>query len=239
MKKKYINIAIIIISIIIAGLIVTPYALEPFEEPSGKFFKINIKSDAKRTKVILISWDGCPIGASLSWPLYFALSHYGNVTVYKWHSDPADSFPDTPGLIFKNLQSNTVNATFIYLYNETLEGNSKNQSINANLITYGLNELKKELPNNEYQIIKKCETQKWIDGGFFQTSANSTSPHHLNTALLIIGNNGGYFLNGGLYSPKEIDEYSNTYLYENGKNITVIHNSMETILHYIHLASNN
>ncbi|KPV45871.1 hypothetical protein SE19_07990 [Acidiplasma aeolicum] len=228
MNKKYANIIIIAVSIIIAALIIIPFAIQPFEEPSGKFFKVSSHGDS-RVNILLVSWLGCPIGASLSWPLYFALTHYGNVSYYQWHSDPSDVYPDTPGLIFTGFKSNDINATFIYLYNETLTGNAQNKTINGNLVDYGLSELKSSVNVSEYEIIKKYTTQEWISGSFFQSSADSVSPHHINTVLLISGPNGTYFLNGGLYSPKNISSYSDNYLMENGLNITYIRSAENEI----------
>jgi len=234
-NKKIINIIIIIFSIAIAVVIISPFILSPFEEPSNKFFSVNYKSTGKE-KVILISWAGCPIGASLSWPLYFSLENYGNVTYYKWHSDPGDSFPCTPGLIFKNYSSNNINASFIYLYNETLKGNFNNATITGNLINYGLSELKKDLSPEFYEIAKKYATQEWISGGYFETSSDAVSPHHINTIIIISGKNGTYLLNGYLYSPSYIKDYNDNQLLNNGLNNNYIHNAYNDINKYIKLA---
>ncbi|WP_337860389.1 DUF929 domain-containing protein [Ferroplasma sp.] len=227
MKKKFLNIIVIIFSIILAFIIISPFILSPFEEPANRFFKVDYKSS--KEKVIVISWAGCPIGASLSWPLYFTLEKYGNVTYYNWHSDPKDSFASTPGLIFKNYTSSRLSANFIYLYNETLTGNFKNQSITGNLVNYGLSELKELLSPQLYNIAKKYTTQEWISGGYFQTSADSVSPHHINTIIIITGSNGTYLLNGQLYSPAKIASYSDNQLLNNGMNISYIQNACKQI----------
>ncbi len=230
-NKKYGNIIIIVISILIAIIIIATFAIQPLEEPKNTFFKVSKKS--KTIDVILVSWFGCPIGASLSWPLYFALSKYGNVSYYESHSDPNDVYPNTPGLIFKGYSSKIINATFIYLYNETLTGNSCNKTINGNLVSYGLSELKARLPYSDYKIIKRYTTVDWISGSFFESSAYSVSPHHINTVLLISGPNGSYFLNGDLYSPKYISFYSDNYLLRYGVNITYIKSAETNILNHI------
>ncbi|AAT42729.1 DUF929 domain-containing protein [Picrophilus oshimae] len=231
MNKRYVNLIIIIISVLIAVILIGTIAIQPLEEPSGKFFRINGKSST--INIIFVSWLGCPIGASLSWPLYFALLKYGNLSYYEWHSDPNDVYPDTPGLIFKGYFSNTINATFIYLYNETLTGNQNNETINGNLVSYGLSELKSELPCNYYKIIKKYTTIDWISGSLFESSADSVSPHHINTVLLISGPNGSYFLNGALYNPGNISIYGDNYLLKYGDKIKFIRSAEENILEHI------
>ncbi len=122
------------------------------------------------------------------------------------------------------------------MYNDTLTGNSKNNSISGNLVSYGLKELKNELPNNLYNIVKKYTTQELISGGFFQTSSDSVKPHHINTIIIIQGVKGTYLLNGGLYSPSEISNYNDTYLLHNSENISYIGNVCATINNYINEA---
>ena len=233
--KKYLRISVIAISIILAVIIISPFILGPFEEPHNRFFEVNYKPSG-RERVIFISWAGCPIGASLSWPLYFALEKYGNVSYYNWHSDPSDSFPFTPGLIFTNYSSNSINASFVYLYNESLTVNFHNKTITGNLITDGLNELKSDLPSPYYKMAKKYTTEEWITGGYFSTSADSVQPHHINTIIIISGSSGTYVLNGELYSPSLIDSDSHSQLFDSGKNMTFIHNACETINEYINNA---
>lgn len=235
MNKKILNIAVIIFSIIMAIIIISPFILSPFEEPNNRFFPVNYKSTGKE-KIILISWAGCPIGASLSWPLYLSLKNHGNITYYPWHSDPGDSFPCTPGLIFTNYTSNTINASFIYLYNENLTGNFENKSISGNLINYGLNELKSDLSPGLYHIAKKYTTQEWIAGSYFGTSSEEVSPHHINTIIIISGENGTELLNGYLYNPSNIKNYSDNQLLENGSNVSYIHHACEVINNYINIA---
>ncbi len=157
----------------------------------------------------------------MSWPLYFALEKYGNVSYYNWHSDPSDSFPFTPGLIFTNYSSSSINASFVYLYNKSLTGNFYNKTISGNLVTDGLNELKSDLASPYYQMAKKYTTEE------------SVQPHHINTIIIISGSSGTYVLNGELYSPSLIDSDSHSQLFYSGKNMTFIHDSCETINEYI------
>ncbi len=234
--KKYLSFAVAVISIILAIVIISPFVLGPFEEPNNSFFEVNYKPSGKE-RVILISWAGCPIGASLSWPLYFALEKYGNTSYYNWHSDPSDSFPCTPGLIFTGYSSNTINASFIYLYNENLTGNFHNNTISGNLVNYGLNELKSELPSAYYQMAKKYTTGEWISGSYFSTSADAVEPHHINTIIIISGSSGTYLLNGELYSPSSIDGDTHSNLLHDGKNMTFIQDSCKDINEYIQKAS--
>ncbi|MEM0139373.1 MAG: DUF929 domain-containing protein [Ferroplasma sp.] len=232
MKKRVINLIIIVISLIIAFLIISPFALSPFEEPSNKFFKVDYKTGGKE-KVILISWAGCPIGASLSWPLYFVLNQSGNASYYYWHSAPDDVYPDTPGLIFTNYTSRTINATFIYLYNETLKGSFHNGTFSGSLTSFGLEELKSDLPPAYYEMAKKYTTEEWISSGYFQTSSDRVSPHHINTIIIISGKSGTYVLNGDLYSPALLGGTSDSYLLKNGNNISYIKNAEDKINKYI------
>jgi hypothetical protein len=234
MKKIY-QIAIAVISIALAIVIISPFVLSPFEEPHNQFFENDYKTPG-REKVILISWAGCPLGASLSWPLYFSLEQHGNVSYYTGHSDPSDSYPCTPGLIFTNYTSSNINATFVYLYNDNLSGSFNNTTITGNLVTYGLNELKADLPQPYYHMAKKYTTQEWIAGGYFSTSADSVKPHHINTIIIISGSKGTYVLNGDLYSPSIISEDTHSELLSNGMNISAIHKATTTINKYIELA---
>ena len=234
--KKYLRVAVIILSVIIAVVIISPFILGPFEEPHDTFFEVNYKPSGEE-KVILISWAGCPIGASLSWPLYFALEKHGSVSYYDGHSDPSDSFPCTPGIIFTGYSSSNINATFVYLYNETLTGNFHNDTISGNLVNIGLNELKVDLPSAYYQMAKKYTTEEWISGSYFSTSADSVQPHHINTIIIISGSGGTYILNGQLYSPSQIDSDTHAQLFSNGQNMTFIHTACETINQYINKAA--
>ena len=233
--KKYFIIALIIGSIILAIIIISPFMLGPFEEPHNRFFEVNYKPPGKE-RVIFISWAGCPIGASLSWPLYFALEKYGNISYYNWHSDPSDSFPFTPGLIFTNYSSSSINASFVYLYNESLTGNFHNKTVSGNLVTDGLKELKSDLPLPYYQMAEKYTTKDWISGGYFSTSADSVQPHHINTIIIISGYSGTYILNGELYSPSLINGDTHSHLMEDGQNLTYIHDACKEINQYLNKA---
>ncbi len=47
--KKYLRFAVIVISIILAVIIISPFILGPFEEPHNRFFEVNYKPSGRES----------------------------------------------------------------------------------------------------------------------------------------------------------------------------------------------
>ncbi len=178
------------------------------------FIKINNKGYTNNVTVYLVSWLGCPFGASLSWPLYDTLTHFGNVSAEPHYSiDEADIGGYVPGLIFTGYEPNsTVSFHFIYLYNQYLNASPNGTSM-KNLVSGGLEELKAYSPSWVYQIIYKydVEDSDIFTGFSFVAPAYMGSPPHIPTTLIITGPNGTWILIGYLnqLSPSSLALSSN------------------------------
>ena len=202
---------------------------------SGEFVKVsnNDMFSSNKDAIFLISWYGCPIGATYSWGIYGMLSKYTdlNKSVSTHSSDPNDVFPNTPGLIFNSLTFNahghTVRFYPIYLYNQYMNATVSGTPILAkNLIQTGLQELQKEAPEGIYQTAIDYTTKVPVLG-YGKPSAFIGAPVHINSICIYSGTNGTYLINGPYFSPHLIDTFSPTYLESNYSSLQVIKN--ETI----------
>lgn len=140
--------AAVIVAFVVLGSV--PHA--PLQAVTGQFFKVG-KGHSSKVEVYFVSWIGCPIGASLSWPLDEALG--GHLFVSLHYSDPSDI--QIPGLIF--LSGNNSNVTFypIYVYNEYLNASPSGQPVTGNRIDFGLNVLRQQVPPWVYDLVVKYD----------------------------------------------------------------------------------
>jgi len=205
-KKVVIGIAVAIFVI----LLVSPYILQPFEVPLNTFLMVS-NQGSSYTCIVLVSWYGCPYGATDSWVLLDFLSHYGKLTYNLTYSDPNDVYPNTPGVIFTSFVPNsTIHFKFLYLYNRYLNATA-NGTVVSNYVSYGLSMIKQELPQY-YDIIQTYVTQKWASGSFFQPATYLGNPPHIPTLIIVSGKNGIYMLIGHLIDPAEVNSYNSSYL---------------------------
>ncbi|MEM4046574.1 MAG: DUF929 domain-containing protein [Metallosphaera sp.] len=152
------------------------------------------------TQVYFISWYGCPYGATLSWPLYLALTHYGNVSVEP-HLSLAE--PDLggaiPGLLFENFQPNSsVQFHFYYIYNQYLNATPSGQPLNGEAIQIGLQELQTSAPNWVFNLVKEYQLNKTTvlyNNNQLPIALGSPIPH-LVTTLIVTGPGGTWILLG-------------------------------------------
>ncbi|BCU66614.1 hypothetical protein HS7_00510 [Sulfolobales archaeon HS-7] len=205
-ESKLLYVPFIVLGVILVLLIGGPYIFPHNAAASsiefGTFYKVSNQDYAPPGKVYVyfVSWQGCPIGASYSWPLYIALSHFGKLNVTLNYSDPQEAeAPNLPMLLFTGFTSNSsVNFVPIYLYNRYMNATPNGTPITGNLVTYGLEELKGEVPLPIYNIVKNYTTELDINdnGQILQPSAYDGSPPHINTVLVITGPGGTYIING-------------------------------------------
>ena len=172
----------------------------PSQIPWGKFVQISSGNFGTQVNIYFISWYGCPIGAADSWSFYLALSNNGNLSsfVSGHYSFSGDSFPDTPGLIFSPFSAGNVNFHPYYVYNQTM-GSPSNSPINGSKLSFGMIELKSELPSPIYSI--EYSAMETIPTSGFNGESSGMVNHHVNTNVIITGPNGAWLLNGPLFSP--------------------------------------
>ncbi|ABP95251.1 MULTISPECIES: DUF929 domain-containing protein [Metallosphaera] len=215
------------ISAVIA-LILILGSLPVYGVPIDTPFKVSSQQLTTQTCVLFISWYGCPYGATDSWPLYLAMSHYGKLNVIPNHSDPLDEYPNTSGLIFLNFTPNsTVRFKVIYLYNEYLNASANGTALN-NYVNYGLQVIRQEAPW-AYPLVEKYEVQNPASGEFFRPAVDLGSPSHIPSTIIISGGKGTYMIIGYLYSPSDISGYSPSQLMMNLTNIQPIVSSSQEI----------
>lgn len=185
----------------------------------GKFTEISNENfaGAGQEDIYFITWVGCPIGASVSWSLNYALSQIVNNTFVTPHySDPNEGkLASLPGLLFSDSFTFTNNGKKVlfdpvYMYNETLFGYANNNTPikSTNLISAGLSVVNSSSPpistgilNLIYKytnVVKINNTQQNVP------SAYLGNPPHMNTVLVITGTFGTYMLNGQIYDPLNI-----------------------------------
>ena len=206
---------------------------------SGEFVKVsnNDMFSSNKDAIFLISWYGCPIGATYSWGIYGMLSKYTdlNKSVSTHSSDPNDVFPNTPGLIFNPLTFNAYGHTVrfypIYLYNQYMNATVSGTPILAkNLIQTGLQELQKEVPGGIYQTAIDYTTKVPVLG-YGKPSAFIGAPPHINSICIFSGENGTYLVNGPFFSPSVINGYTVTYLLNNYSSILAMLNETDSFSH--------
>ena len=172
----------------------------PSQIPWGKFVQVSNENFGSHINVYYISWYGCPIGAADSWPFYLALSNDGNLSpfVSGHYSYSGDSFPNTPGLIFSPFSVGNVHFHPYYVYNQTM-GSPSNSPINGSKLSFGMIELKSELPSPIYST--EYSAMETIPTSGFNGEPSGMVNHHVNTNVIITGPNGAWLLNGPLFSP--------------------------------------
>ncbi|BCS93484.1 DUF929 domain-containing protein [Metallosphaera javensis (ex Sakai et al. 2022)] len=224
MNQKVIVIGITIIVVLILVLGTLPVYGVPLDTP----FRVSPQQLTNQTCVLFISWYGCPYGATDSWALYLALSHYGKLNVTLNHSDPLDEYPNTSGLIFEGFTPNsTVRFRVIYLYNEYLNASANGTPIN-NYVEYGLQLIRDEAPW-AYPLVNRYEVQSFASGEFFRPAVDLGSPSHIPSTIIISGPKGTYMVIGYLYSPSTITGYSPEQLLHNLTSLKPVVSASEEI----------
>jgi len=185
----------------------------------GKFTEISNKdfAGAGQENIYFISWIGCPIGASISWSLNYTFYHYQGVTNVKTeghYSDPneAGDLASLPGLLFLDsfsyTNSNGIKVAFypVYMYNETLFAYANNTPIaSSQLVSAGMSVVNSSVPSGISSLVYKYTNLVNISNlSPYKPSAFLSTPHHMNTVLVITGSFGTYMLNGQLYTPTNI-----------------------------------
>ncbi len=193
--------AVIIVAIVLTAEIY-PY-IAPFNAPSSikpnTYYQISNKDILSNgsSAVFFISWYGCPIGATDSWPLYYAMNSTENIRsdVSLHTSSPTDVYANQPGLLFdKNITFKESGNKFtfypLYVYNESMTGTIHNKSIsNKNLVSAALSEIKASMPSGVYNLFVK-----------YKSTIASGSPSHISTTTIITGPKGTYILNAFMYA---------------------------------------
>ncbi|BFH72348.1 DUF929 domain-containing protein [Sulfurisphaera javensis] len=183
--------------------------------PFFQFVKVSNKDYAPNNtvEVYFISWYGCPFGASDSWGLYIALSHFGILNVTPTYSD-LEQLPispqqnpisgKVPGLIFNSFKSNSsVEFYPIYLLGRIYNNNNTASLPNGTIISYSgsslvnfeLNELNKTAPSWVYNLVYQYQIQTPFPGRT-QAIAYLGNPPHIVSTIIITGPNGTWMIMG-------------------------------------------
>ena len=197
-------IAAIIIVVIVVIAITNPFFAAPASISPDKYYKISdhdLLSNGT-TGIYFISWLGCPIGATDSWALYYAMNSttdiFGHVEYHQAYDRDiyanAAGTAGQPGLLFKgtfNFQYKGKTVTFypLYMYNETMTGTVNNGTIHGTLKSYGLSLINSTFPAAIAKIFNKY-------------ASDITYDHHLETTFIITGPHGAYILNSFMYDPQ-------------------------------------
>lgn len=199
-KKTVSYVAVILFSLVFFTVLVLPSLLP---NDLFHFIKVSNKGYSKNVSIYLVSWYGCPFGASLSWPLYDVLSHFGNVSAETHYSIyESDIGGYVPGLLFLDfIPNSTVSFHYVYLYNEYLNASPEGTPM-KNLVEGGIEELRNEAPTWVYQLILEYDiNDSDIFTGLSMVSpAYMGNPPHIPTTLIITGPNGTWILIGYLNS---------------------------------------
>ncbi len=166
-------------------------------DPLNHLVKVSNKDFAGNlTEIYFISWYGCPYGATLSWPLYVLLKHYGNVSIIPHYSIvESDIGEAVPGLIFTNFSTNSsIQFHYIYLYNQYLNATITGVKV-SNLVRYGMSVIQNNTPEWVYSLVKKYEINEPL-AGFMISVADAGNPPHIATALIITSPKGTWMLIG-------------------------------------------
>ncbi len=193
---------IIVVIVVIAA--VYPY-IAPFSAPSsikpGKYYEISNKDllNNGSSAVFFISWYGCPIGATDSWPLYLTMNKTTDISSHVRYNtaDPTDIYGNgsvgQPGLLFNGNFTFKNNGTVfsfhpLYMFNKTMTGTVKNKTIPETLVSYGLSLINSTYPSNVAKMFNKYATSITFSG-------------HLTTTFIITGPHGTYIFNTFMYQP--------------------------------------
>ena len=194
-------IAAIIIVVIVVLAITNPFFFAPSSISPDKYYKISdhdLLSNGS-TGIYFISWLGCPIGATDSWALYYAMNSttdiYSHVEYHQaYNQDIYSNAAGTvgqPGLLFKgtfSFQYNGKTVTFypLYMYNQTMTGTVNNGKINGSLASYGLSLINSTYPSSVAKMFNKY-------------APDITYDNHLETTFIITGPHGAYIFNSFMY----------------------------------------
>ena len=192
-----------------------PSFTPPTSIPWGSFTEISNTNFAGsgQENIYFITWVGCPIGASVSWSLNYALSQYvSNTYATPHYSDPNEGkLASLPGLLFSDSFTFTHNGEKVlfdpvYMYNETLFAYANNTPIaSSNLISAGMSVVNSSMPSGISALVYKYTNLVNINNiSPYAPSATLSTPHHMNTVLVITGSFGTYMLNGQIYNPLNI-----------------------------------
>ena len=219
-ESRLIYIPFIIFVVILAFLIILPSIKPPTTQASESFpflhfVKVSNQDYASSPNIVdvyLVSWEGCPYGATQSWPLYLALSHYGKINVTPIWSDPEPlpsptggvSTPmQVPGLLFQTFIPNgSVHFHFFYMIGRMFTNNDSISLTNGTIVPYSgdsivtleQQELQKDVPNWVYNLIAKYELNTPF--GQYPNLADAGNPPHIATVILITGPNGTWMIIG-------------------------------------------
>lgn len=199
-----------------------PNFVAPTSITWGSFTEISNQNFAGsgQENIYFVSWIGCPIGASLSWALNYTFSHYQGVTNVRTeghYSDPneAGDAASLPGLLFMDSFSynqNGIKLSFypVYMYNETLFGYANNNTPipSSNLVSAGLSVVNSSVPPGISSLVYKYTNLVNVSISPYHPSAFLSTPHHMNTVLVITGDFGTYMLNGPIFSPTSLSGVS-------------------------------
>ncbi|EZQ02025.1 MULTISPECIES: DUF929 domain-containing protein [Acidianus] len=217
-ESKLIYVPFIILIVIIAGFIfmTTTPSHGQSEIPFAQFVKVSstdYDSTPGQVSIYFISWYGCPLGATTSWPLYAALRAEGaNLVVYPHYSIEGA----IPGLIFNNSEdkiSNDLVFHSLYLYNEYLNATPNGTPIHAihsgGLRNEGLAELKSEAPSWLVNLVEKYQFNESAtsDGSNLGPMAYYGNEPHIVTMLVITGPKGTWIMLGypsSFISPQDV-----------------------------------
>ncbi len=214
-ESKLIYVPFVLLAILIGVFLSLPYIHQSQSNSSptvaqgdsfGTLIKVSNQGYSNTVHVYFISWYGCPFGATLSWPLYLALSHYGHVNVTPHYSIvEADIGAPVPGLLFNGFTPNSsVEFTYLYIYNQYLNATPSGQPIpKSELIQVGLQEINSSLPSWVYNLVYQWEVEN-PNFGFSQPIALLDG--HIPTTLVITGPNGTWLMVGYPYmlTPQEL-----------------------------------
>ncbi len=181
----------------------------------GSFTQISDKNFGNITNIYYVSWLGCPIGAADSWAFYASLSKIKNISIYvtPHYSDPNDSSPNTPGLIFNDFQLPMIDFHSYYVYNEFLNATTSGLLFNTtSALSVGMSELSGLLPTNIYDIEKSAMENIPTHGAPGGSYPTGLFLKHVNTNIIITGQKGAWILNGPLYSPTILAGLNSTLL---------------------------
>ena len=223
-ESKLIYVPFIVLVVVLVVILMLPSiksVVNPSSSSSGfplfQMLKVSNTDYASgnSVEVYFISWLGCPYGASDSWALYEALSHYGQINATPIYSDSegipeyVNSFQtitsEVPGLQFTSpfKPNSTVQFHFIYLIGRIFTNNNSFSLLNGTILTYSgdsivnfeLNELKQEAPSWVYNLITQYQINENPPGST-EPIAYEGNPPHIASTIIITGPKGTYMMIG-------------------------------------------
>ncbi|EHP68179.1 protein of unknown function (DUF929) [Metallosphaera yellowstonensis MK1] len=172
-----------------------------------------------KVDVYFVSWYGCPYGATLSWPLYLALDHYGQVQVIPHYSLSEEELGGAvPGLLFQGFEPNSsVDFHFLYIYNQYLNATPDGKPLNGEAVQIGLQEIQNDLPPWVSQYVEQYQlnlTRVPAPNGTVTPIAYASPIPHIVTTLIITGPGGTWLMLGypSNLEPQQIIDTNSTTL---------------------------